>query len=165
MAIITTPGAANANSYVTLAEVDSYFNTAFAHGTTFWNSSEAAILHAARLIDRLSSFFGTKADQAQAMAWPRFGVYNEDGWLIDEATIPQRVKDAQCELAGFLAREDRTEGMTAQGLDELKIGPLDLKFSNGGEPELVPDVVWEMLAPYLLSASGGGMGSSPVVRA
>lgn len=98
--IDATPASADANSYITLAEASAYFE---AHRfDTIWTglADDAArnqrIVEAARAIDRLP-FSGSKYALAQAMEFPR-----AEDYLYYGASIPQKVKDAQCEMIAYL---------------------------------------------------------------
>lgn len=75
-------------------------------------------------------WLGVKADDDQALAWPRQYVVNPEsrfargglGTLIDATVIPQKIKDAQCELAmayleGFdEGQEDAIDSFSADGV-------------------------------------------------
>jgi hypothetical protein len=116
--LITTVGAANANSYRTLAEAAEYFESRRNRGSWFAESEIGQIqllLDAARRLE-LVTWMGARVDAVQALAWPRIGVTKRDGtgayayaWVGSWAAtygeqyrtdeIPKVVQDAQCELA------------------------------------------------------------------
>jgi hypothetical protein len=131
-ALITTIGAANANSYVSLAEASNYFEARL-NGESWFAESEIrqpqALLEAAQRLDQVN-WLGAKVDTVQALAWPRIGVAKRDGadfytytwagswpasygeqYRTDE--IPKVVKDAQCELA-FAYLGDFNDGDEAE---------------------------------------------------
>jgi hypothetical protein len=138
--IDTTVGGAAANSYVTKAEVDEYAQVA-ADAAAWTAVPDTAtkniyIARAARLLDRLVRFSGERVDRVQKLEWPRDAVAHPTGcgyYEIDE--IPQAVKDAQCELAIFLAAQGTTDPFATSAstseFDSLKIGPIELDFAEG----------------------------------
>jgi hypothetical protein len=117
-ALITTIGAANANSYRSLDEAGEYFEARLDSENWFAESptrQTQLLLKAARRLDQIN-WLGARVDAVQALAWPRIGVAKRDGagiamyaWVgswpacygeqyrTDE--IPDVVKDAQCEFA------------------------------------------------------------------
>jgi hypothetical protein len=113
--IDTTIGGANANSYVTLQNAEDYhdarLNTETWANATSDNKSRALLMAANRL--QSENWLGSRVTATQRLAWPRLYVEKVDGispgfgwgygWLFGDVylstEIPQRVKDAQCELA------------------------------------------------------------------
>src|ERR1041385_7228772 len=96
MALIATIGGSTSNSYVTLTEANDYFDDRL--NAAEWNaatsdSKEKALITATRRIDE-EQFVGYKVSNTQALKWPRFNVYDEDGLIFDSTTIPERVKHA-----------------------------------------------------------------------
>lgn len=136
MSLITTPGAANADSYATLAEA-----TAYNAGRTFssdWTDNdspdqEAALKQAARMLDSSFRWTGAAVDDVQALTWPRSGMLTRNGFAIPTAgstSIPQALKDAQSEFARQLLVADRTADNEAQkqGISSVKAGPVTVAF-------------------------------------
>ena len=133
MAIIATAGAANANSYGTLTEADTYF----ANHPDFdsWDESpnqEEALIWAAMRLDEYD-FIGSIATTTQALKWPRISDEIFDiVWTDTE--IPLRLKYAQFELA--LERIKEVESGTSssdQPVSSLKIGnSVEVRYSTSG---------------------------------
>ena len=105
MALITTPNAANADSYATLAE---YTARAAAFGWTLADTdaaNEVNLRRAAMTLDTSYAFRGIKETEAQSREWPR--IHNIgygsslffDPYPIRAGEVPTAVKDAQMELA------------------------------------------------------------------
>src|SRR5262247_1853050 len=115
----TTIGGANANTYVTLQAAEDYHDARL--NSEAWTAASAddktrALLMAAKKLDS-ENWLGSRATSTQRLAWPRLYVQKVDGlgsgygwgygygygWLFGDVylstEIPQRVKDAQCELA------------------------------------------------------------------
>lgn len=138
--LVTTPGAANANSYASWAEYTAYwnlrlFNTAPLAATQA--NAELGLAWAAALMDALFNWTGTATDNVQAMAWPRVGMFTPNGFALATTVIPQRLKDAQSEYAGILLAGDRTADnpdLKAVGeqvqLTSVRAGSLALTFAG-----------------------------------
>lgn len=101
--IVATVGAADANSFVTIAEADAYLAARL--NSSAWTGTEPkkqAVVEATRELSAMA-YLGNRVDAVQALSWPRFNARNPDGvssldvFAID--VLPQRVKDATCELA------------------------------------------------------------------
>lgn len=132
LTIVATSGAANANSFVTAAEMTTYCEGRL--NATAWSATDAqlpALVEATRDLT-LYDYVGKRASGTQSLAWPRVWAENPDAptTLVDpgqfipigqaaivyygETVIPQRVKDATCELA----------------LEYLKAGSTDLAVAD-----------------------------------
>lgn len=98
MALVTTVGGASSDSYVSLADADTYFASGSHLQSAVWlalddTAQETALRTAARDLDRLR-YFGHKASTTQSLEWPR--VYR-GLWFAD--AIPTAIKQAQMEQA------------------------------------------------------------------
>lgn len=162
MAIITTAGAANANSYATEDDGDSYMETRL-HTTNWTNATgderEFALIWATRLLDTLCAWDGAKVSDTQALRWPRSYIYDPDGDLVDSTAIPQFLTDATCEYALHLIGDDRTQTFDPSlvGFDQLKVGPLDIKMSTDGgqaKKSMIPESVWILVRQYCSRIGG-----------
>ena len=91
--IIATLKSATANSYVTLAEADTYFETA-PESSTWDNKTDdqknRSLIAACRWIDSLV-YEGDRCDDGQALKWPRDN-YTVDGVDLECGTIPNGIK-------------------------------------------------------------------------
>src|SRR5678810_157099 len=104
--VVATVGASNANSFVTVAEGDTYCDARL--NASAWTDAEdddkaKAVIEATRELSA-KMWVGSKSTTAQALAWPRAYATDPDaawaGWgYYDSNIVPQRVKDATCELA------------------------------------------------------------------
>lgn len=138
MALDTTVGGAAADSYMTLAEANSYHSS---FGNATWVSytdqqKEAALRRAAVAVDSYP-FSGRPTAETQARAWPR-ECATRNGWEIDSATIPNEVKDAQCEMALRAAASTLMADVAPGNITEKTVGPLTVKYSeysNDGRPK------------------------------
>lgn len=150
MALVATAGAANSNSYLTLAEANTYFEGRL--HTTVWTAAtdpqkEAALIWATRLIDSEICFIGEASGATQALAWPRSGMTNRNGFDIADNVVPNELKYATAELALLLLSSDRTleSEAAAAGLSRLKAGPVELGFKDEIKSNPVPDGVRTIL--------------------
>lgn len=131
MALVATPGAANANSYVTLVEAQAYFaDRVFTDPWDDADDQSKALITATKRLDQ-ESFMGDRATETQSLKWPRMGVYT-DGVLIGDSVIPQKVKDATCELALSLASENILEPSELAQFHSLSVGPISLVMKDDG---------------------------------
>lgn len=60
---------------------------------------DAALLIATEYLDDNFDFVGFRVDEDQANKWPRTSAYNSEGILLDQVNVPNKVKNATCELA------------------------------------------------------------------
>ena len=142
--IDATVGGASANAFVTEVEQIAYMATRLnastwttVSGTTCTNTEKQAMVEASRELSAMA-WLGTRTDTTQFLSWPRFDVPDPDspsGFLYSSAAIPQRVKDATCELA----------------FQFLKLGTEDLAAAdpNAGVIESTVDVLttrWESVS-------------------
>jgi hypothetical protein len=110
---------------------------------------------------------GRRFDQDQLLAWPRSGVYDEDGYLVDHTIKPQRVKDAAALIAlevsrlpaGTLDLEPSVRGLDSQDIERrsVQIGPLrrDVTYrsSSTRTAPIFPEVE-RLLSGYLDISTG-----------
>ena len=111
MSINATPGDPNANSYALYAEYQTYwgsrlFNTVPLAATQ--PTAETSLMWACRLLDSIFRWTGAAVNATQALTWPRNGMLSMNKFPIGPTTIPQQLKNAQCEFAGILLSGDRT---------------------------------------------------------
>ena len=154
-------GKVNAETYVDETEADTYHAK---YGITSWASltsqvKEVLLLKAMRyLLKYETRWAGVKRTQQQALAWPRSGVVDASGYPIPDNSIPQAVRNAQCELALIASTEDLVPNVDAPGAvasETVKLGPImETKKYLGGKREAKRyTIVEEMLSP-LLAAIG-----------
>jgi len=164
--INATLSSASANSYVTLAEADAYFETVPSSSTWTDKSTDAknrALISATRWIDSLN-FLGDRCDEDQALKWPRNN-YDVDGVELDCSSIPAPIKYATYELARALANDTSsiTENTGTDGLyDEVQLGELRVKYSKTSQATgMVNNIfdVYPWLQSYLGAYAMGGAGS------
>ncbi len=169
MALIVETGAivAGANSYVAIADADSYHTD---NGNAGWTGTTAAktaaLLKSARYLDckyRLR-WKGTRRQVvAQPLEWPRLGVDilfgdeslggETEGYrsfsFLPANSFPQRLKAAQCELARRALTADLAADVDGSVQTE-KVDVLETTYRNGSLPgQIVYQVVDQLLNDYL----------------
>lgn len=157
MTIDATIGGASADSYVTLTEYQIY---ATAMGWTLGADSpadEVNLRRAAVHLDTGYFFTGYRVASTQARDWPRVTGLTVDGWPVASDTIPQAVKDAQCEAAyAIQGGVDPMATVENEIASEKKgVGPLSKEVTyrgSKGRPRLT--AVELLLRPYLASGPG-----------
>ena len=138
ISIVATVGAADANSYLTLADAQSLIDglvedadvVVWASATT--DQKNRALYTAAQRIDR-ERFLGARVNDTQAMQWPRSGVRKPDTYINTYATgfpfrivedfftdteIPDQLKKAQSVLAVYL--NNNKEALNLTGLESYQ---------------------------------------------
>jgi hypothetical protein len=137
--LIATAGAANANSYATVDDLDGYAETRVPAPTWFASATddqkESALVMAARLLDTRVVWTGAAADSTQALVWPRNGMLNRNGFAIANTAIPADLKNAQCELALQLGASDllADNEVFKQGITSVKAGSVAVTFKEISE--------------------------------
>ena len=164
--ITATLSSATANSYVTLTEANTYFETVPDSST--WtdktdDQKNRSLIAATRWIDTLS-YYGSRCDNGQALKFPRNN-YTIDNVELTCTTIPNNIKYAQYELARALAND--TDAITgATGTDgnfsEVKLGDIEVKYNTNsqgaGTINNILDV-YPWLQSYLGAYILGGAGT------
>lgn len=145
------------NSYIDAMEAAAYFeDRLYAEDWAGATASDRdkALMMARRLIDQ-QGFLGTRADPDQLLAWPRSGIPS-----VTPATVPQGVKEAQCELAIAFLREDLTADDSTRGVRSLQAGSVAIKYDGGAPVKRLPDAVLAALKPFLNEGATDGAGHS-----
>ncbi len=122
-------GKVDANTYADVADGDAYFEghlyaTAWTAATV--ETKSAALVMATRVIDAEFQFNGARANEGQALQWPRSECRDPDrgsvGWgvrgaeYVAEDVVPAAVVQATCELARELLVVDRTAAPPGEGI-------------------------------------------------
>jgi hypothetical protein len=155
MTIIATPGAVDANSYLTVAEADAY-HAARLHNTAWTTADEAtkesALQWATRVLDR-ESWVGCRTNESQGLRWPRTEVYDQDDYWVPQDQIPKFLKDATAELAFLLLTSDRTADAGTEGLKDIKVGPIEIAIDLSTKVKTMSPEVWDMISFYCESGA------------
>ena len=181
--IDATAGGADANSYITLTEADTFVEAMISSSdVSKWttgndDSRNRALTAAAQRLDR-ERFLGARATDTQALQWPRTGVRKPDTYVNTYATgfpfrisddyftdteIPDQVKRAQIEMAVYL--KNNVDGISLGGLEDfknVKIGNLDVTPDKTGA--IGADRVPPMFERYLTGLRISGPGNIAIRR-
>lgn len=173
LVIDATVGGASSNSFVTLAEATTYMEARL-NGST-WTSATTdnqnrALVEATR---ELSSreYTGMKASSTQALQWPRSFAVNPDiNWVGNpfyaSDIIPQRVKDATCELAFQFLKAGTTDIAALdpkQYVTQKTVGPISTSYA---EPFYKPQGLgrFPSVMRYIKPLLTGSNNSAEVIR-
>jgi hypothetical protein len=182
--IVATAGAANANSYLTLADaqaiVDGFVEDADVQhwGSGNTDSRNRALFTATQRLDR-ERFLGARATDTQSLQWPRTGVRKPDTYIntyavgfpfrittdyFTDTEIPTQIQYAQTVLAVFL--HNNTDALGLSGLEDyknVKIGSLDVT-PNVGFGAVGADKVPPLMERYLTGLRISGPGNFAIRR-
>lgn len=161
MALNVDVGSATAEAYISVTDADAYHS---ARGHTAWAAletpvKEQALRIGAAYLDGQYTFKGRRTDEEQAMAWPREGVQDNDGYSVDDDVIPVKVKYANAEAA--LLHSDGTEltpnlerGGNVYKTRE-KVGPLEEEttYTLTASSRTTFTILDSLLATYLMSGT------------
>ncbi|MDP8268254.1 MAG: hypothetical protein P9L97_05945 [Candidatus Tenebribacter davisii] len=159
MALNAILGDAFANSYVTAAEAEVYFEDRM-HSSA-WDTvddGDPLLISASQMLDWYVKWKGDKATAAQARQWPRTDVTRPDGTEIDEDALPPEVKIAVYELAFMNIGADRTAEDPLAGIGQLKAGSLMIKAGaekpNQTNPKVIPSHVYQIISDLYIKSGG-----------
>jgi hypothetical protein len=158
----------NTNSYVEIADADTYFETRI--DSAEWTSAtdeikEQALVTASQLVDN-HAWIGSAVSSSQALAWPRKNaIYNDDRLglqvTIAQNEVPSRVKTAVYEQALHLVNNEDLLAGTTQTFESISVGSISLTDSNSDvtRTSISPSVVMKPIRPLIRrGTSGPGSG-------
>lgn len=134
MTLIATPGASNANSYITVADADAYFATRpFSDDWTVLLTAvkESALISATTRLDTYD-YVGIVVTSTQALKWPR--QLDTTGALIRNYAvniIPPPIQKATCEAALALMQSGGAAAVAGGAVQNVKVGSLSITYSSG----------------------------------
>lgn len=162
-----TVGGAAANTFVALAEALTYHGNrlnAGAWSVASTDDQSRALIEATRELSTMV-WQGARATDTQALSWPRFLAPNPDSAAVaywayfDSTVIPQRIKDATCELALEFLRAgtaDIASTDSTAGVIEKTVDVLTTRWQPGQRPtglNRFPRVM-KLISPLLEIGSG-----------
>lgn len=155
MSLVTTAGSSNANAYLERLEASEILSRESSR-IAQWDALEVeaqenAIRLATSTIDGAFSFDGRRTNgSSQALAFPRAGLVNREGYTVDAQTIPDEVVRATAHFALDLALRDRLaqEALSGQGFRSIKVGSIQVEVDSAPSASLVPPYVVHLLAPF-----------------
>lgn len=162
--IDATAKGADANSYVTRAEAQAYFDER--ENVDSWEDADnadkdRALIMATNRLER-EEWLGGIRTTTQRLRHPRSGLFTHDGISYNEDTVCRPVKEATYELA--LAILDGTYQEADSGLEpyrDVKLGPIAVQPNMGRTAGTLPRVVIQLLEGVRVGASDYNV---PLVR-
>lgn len=155
----TGTGSTTSNSYVSEADADQYHDDV--GNATAWDavtSKTVALVLASQFIDNefRGRWKGVSSNDNQAMSWPRHGVVTAEGRWLESDTIPQRLKDAVCELALKTASDTLMPDQTANAgvvEEEVEVGPIKerVKYAGAKPQQKLYALAKALVSDYLKS--------------
>lgn len=139
------------NSYVTVAEADSYFLDRIDAGA--WTSADntkkaQALVTATSYLDEMN-WLGIAVSDSQTLSFPREGEYFDPRMgteVVLDSTVPTRIIQATYELAFHLIVNENI--LTDSGsVESISLGTISL--SNIKEPQKIPPFVKKIIKPLL----------------
>lgn len=166
VSIDATVGGSSANSFVTAAEATTYLNGRL-NASTYWTGTGTddelrALIEATRELS-MRTWQGRRVTTTQALNWPRQWVIDVDSpnhFYLSTSAIPQRIKDATCELALEFLKAGTTDIAALPSTDGVIEKTVDVLTTRWADPFMrkqglarYPRVL-QLIQPYLDSASG-----------
>jgi len=180
-------GLASANSYASVADGDAYFEghlyaTAWTAATS--GTKAAALVMATRLVDTQFQFNGYRANEDQALQWPRERCPDPDrnavtsslqspvlSSFVPSDEVPKGVANAVCEMARELLIADRTAAPPGEGISSTQTSSATHDSAGGSSSQssttyskedtrpIMSRVAQAMLAKYgaLIQGSSGSV--------
>lgn len=140
-------------SYVDVTTATAYLGDRLDSGV--WDSAStkeraSALVSATRILDQLE-WVGCVANDDQSLAFPRLGTYydNRLGYNVSlqGTEIPQRIKDAICELALHLLSNEDVEAQAALPSSVSIVGAVTLTGLDNTVVALIPPKVRTLCRP------------------
>lgn len=154
----------NTNSYVEIADADTYFDTRIDSANWFDAEDEIkeqALVTASLLVDD-HAWIGSAVSSSQDLAWPRKNaIYNDDRLglqvTIAEDEVPARVLTAVYEQALHLVNNEDLLAGTTQTFESISVGSISLSDSNSDvtRTSIKPSVVMKPIKPLIRRGSTG----------
>jgi hypothetical protein len=169
VALNTTPGANDADSYASLEQASEY---ATARGLTFpidgdaATAAEQALRRGTAAVDAVygSRFPGRPATATQALEWPRTGACFRGEELPDDE-IPRQIVNASIEASvRELAEPGSMNPDQERRIKTLIAGPVEIDYELGAPVETNFSVIEGILAP-LIGKKPGNTVTGMVARA
>jgi hypothetical protein len=173
--LVATPGAVDANSFVTAAEYIAYVADRLnppagvtTSGTTITDDEARALIEAARDLDavRWPGWAGTDVGGfvTQRLSFPRFTHGSTMAWwggvgaipYLGGEPIPRRLKEAQIELAlAYLSGDTPSKADANAGVIRKKVDVLETEWEPGARPTGLARYprVLSLIAPLLGSSN------------
>lgn len=170
-------GKPDATSYASVEEADQIMDRVLDQYKAAWlemddYQKQQALVWGTQLFDDYVYFPchpTQKVHQSQALYFPCYGVYNQDGYQVGYNSVPPFVKRATVTLAFSLGAADLTSE-PIRGITSATVGPLSVTFDENysHKPNVIPRSIGGIVAPYcgvVRGASSVGIRAIPLYRA
>lgn len=158
-------GKSDANSYLSVADADSYHadhsaSASWTAATT--EQKEKALRLATQYLDARydGRWRGYQNTSTQALAWPRTSAVDNEGYVYDNDAVPQRLEDATAELAlrvitGDTLYADQTKAARVAS-SSVTVGPISksVSYVGGLDPAKKYPLIEALMTPLI-----AGVGS------
>lgn len=157
-----------ANSYASLDDADSYFETRLNSSTYTLATDDikkTSLIQATRAIDNYLTHRGYKIHTNQPLAYPRTGVENIELYNEYKHVFPEsKLIEAVCELALHMLSDERLVESSLNGIKSLKIaGSIELVAGELTEDSIIPNHIYRILSEYA-SKKGSNAGNIKTYR-
>lgn len=124
-------GIVTANAYASLDEVEEILSVNI-HSKWTLIADDAAkenlIIWASRILDERVRWNGKKMFDTSGMAWPRYGVRDREGFMLDDNFVPKQVKIATAVLAEHLLSGNPDAVNTGSNITSLQVDVIAIQF-------------------------------------
>lgn len=160
MPLIVETGAVvpGADSYVSLVDADAYLANRNKTGWTAATVSvrEACLREAAQYLDASYTWLGHIYSELQVLAWPRVVSVDLEGRFVASDSIPQAIKNAQCELAEYARNGGLAPALDRGGkIQSQTLGPLSQSFFESAPGNRTFPLI-DLLVKNLVEGGSGG---------
>ena len=171
--LVDTPASSTANTFASLAWYKDYLSTRLpapsfliaALAGTIDDQLTVDLIAGRRLLEAYIVWTGSATTTTQSLTWPRESMYDVNGTLIDDMTIPARLKDAQSEAGVVLRTTPNLFGDNAakrKGVKRVKASTVEVEFQDdksGNSVDLLqatlsldrPEYLFQRLPSFILS--------------
>lgn len=167
-------GKEDSNSYVSLTFANLYWDRHGYDVSSYTDEQkEAALIRATQYLSESFAWqgyrvYGRNDVKFQAQAWPRDGVTDREGILVENDVVPREVQWATCEVGFFELGNPHGLKPTYEEYGQVrkeKAGPVEITYELGSyttkgasaaRPILI--IVQDLIAEYL--ETGAGVGSN-----
>lgn len=156
-------GISTANSFVSVADADSFFGSL---GNTAWSAlslseKQAALLEATSFIQSkyTGTWIGSIFKTDQGLDWPRTGAYDKEGREL--SGVPKKLVEAVCRLALDASQSSLMEAQERGGRVVMeKVGPITTEYAN----DAPSGTTYPYINVLLNGLTSYSSGSVPLVR-
>jgi len=152
-----TAGGTSSNSFISRSDAQTYFNGRLsADQWTDASSSDKdrSLIMATVRLDQ-EEYHGSKYETDQALKWPRYGTYNDNGDVYDSDAIPDVVEKACCEMALAILKDSTIMSDTGmEGFKKIGVGPISVEPRPSRKAGALPQQVVGLLRTVRVGSSG-----------